>query len=147
MFRTLLKLLSLFVIPLIVGNASSADAGFRITGYCQNLIINGNDFTKECNPEFNRYDHENGRINYAFYVPNKGFVIFAGENEVSDGLNMYSRVEIDKVYINEVERPIDGVCAILGNADYGFTVSCRSNDNQRKYSALFFSYGKTKKLY
>jgi hypothetical protein len=148
--RPILKILTLAIFLTVNTTASSEEPGneaaFEITGYCQNLVLIGRDYTKECEHKFHRFQYENGRINYIFYVPNKGLIVFAGQDEGGDDVRFYSRVPIDKIYINYSEIPIDGVCSILGNAEMAFTVSCRSNDTRRKYSALFFSYGKTQKL-
>jgi len=125
----------------------SNESMFKISGYCQNLVINNIDYTKSCSPDFHRIQHENGRINYFFSVPTKFLIVFAGENEEANAPGFYSRVEIDKIYLNDQEIPIEGQCSILGNADIGFTVTCRSNDTPRRYSALFFSIGSmTKQL-
>jgi hypothetical protein len=136
-------ILSISLIPFLFFSNKSfgEDSAFKISGYCQNLVINNIDYTKSCNPDFHLIEYENGRINYFFWISSKGAIVFAGENEVANSPGFYSRIEIDKIYINDQEIQIEGQCSILGNAEYGFTVTCRSNDTPRRYSALFFSIG------
>lgn len=146
MFRFIL---SLYLIPLLFFSNDSfgEDSLLKISGYCQNLVLNNIDFTKTCSPDFHRVQYENGRINYYFWIPTKAVIVFAGENEEANAPGFYSRIEIDKIYVNDKEIAIEGQCSILGNANYGFTVTCRSNDTPRRYSALFFSDGSmTKQL-
>ena len=118
-----------------------SEGDIEINGYCQNLVINGIDLTSECSKKIQRFDFENGRINYWFTTNvNKRIIVFAGESEegIKEG-NFFSRFALNKIYVNDKEYIIDGSCSTLGNTSLGVTISCRTSDNRRKFSALFFS--------
>lgn len=139
MLRSILRFL--FFIALSAHSGfSMSQSGIEINGFCQNLVINGVDISSECSKKIQRFNFENGRINYWFITDNKKIIVFAGENEEGiKGANFFSRFVLDKIYVNEKEYIIDGSCSTLGNTSFGVTISCRSADNKRKFSALFFS--------
>ncbi len=140
--RLLLIMATLFV-SLNVG--AEVQNAINVPGYCQNLTVNGNDMTKSCGGEYQRLDYESGRVNYLFWSKT-ALVVFSGSNDEVVGDNYLSSIVVDKVYVNEKEYFIDGMCFLFGNSGVGVSVSCRSNDNGRRFSALFFSYGNTQKL-
>jgi len=139
MLRSFLRYL--FFLSLTVHSEFSASQnGVEVNGFCQNLVINGIDISSECSKKVQRFDFENGRINYWFTTHNKQIIVFSGSDEDGiKGANFFSRFVLDKIYVNEREYIIDGSCSTLGNTEFGVTISCRSADNKRKFSALFFS--------
>lgn len=145
MFRLVLAIFLSYLI-LVNSSLANSDSLLKVKGICQNLVINGNDWTKECANEIQRIDFENGRINYWFSVPNRGIIIFAGSNEQSNpGDLFFSRFQVDTVYVNKKEFKIDGSCSTLGRRELGVTISCRSSDNARLFSSLFITLSGGKK--
>jgi len=130
----------IIILSLLAQSATADGSGFKLNGFCQNLVINSSDITGRCAKESQRMDLENGRVNYIFWARNPGtMLVFAGYDEVTEAGRYYSYVKVDRIYVNNQLYSIDGVCSLLGNIDLGVTVSCHSNDNNEKFSALFFS--------
>lgn len=140
-----------FAICLISPSLASAQAISGIRGVCQNLVVSGHNLTKYCDSIVTRLDPGNGRFVYIFKTTEGHSLAFSGNANTLQSLdgktddNYYTRMDVDTVYFgkegNPLEKSIEGRCSLLGNTSYGLTISCRSNDTSRTFSALFFSAG------
>lgn len=154
MLRLVLKALISISCILISTGIASAQSVTGIGGFCQNLVVGNQNLTDGCEGKVVRIDTENGRFIYAFKLKHNYVLAFSGDLDSLETVgaksdnNYYTRMNADRVYFgndgNPTERQIDGRCSLLGNVEYGLTISCRSNDNERRFSALFFSPGDIK---